>query len=38
MTDLDGDGKVSAWESNLCRICLVATMAVVFGDKVVNGV
>lgn len=38
MADLDNDGKISAWESNLCRICLVATMAVVFGDKVVNGV
>ena len=35
--DLDGDGKVSPWESNLCRICLMAALAIAFGDKVISG-
>ena len=34
--DLDGDGKVSPWESNLCRICLISALAIAFGDKLIN--
>ena len=36
--DLDGDGKVSPWESNLCRICLMTALIIAFGDKVINGI
>jgi len=35
--DLDGDGKISTWESNLCRLCLLGALAIAFGDKVING-
>lgn len=31
--DLDGDGKVSPWEANLCRICLMAALVLAFGEK-----
>ena len=34
--DLDGDGKVSPWESNLCRICLIAAITLAFGDNAVQ--
>lgn len=37
LLDLDGDGKVSPWESNLCRICLMTALIIAFGDKVING-
>jgi len=36
--DLDGDGKVSPWESNLCRICLMTALVIAFGDKVISGI
>ncbi len=38
LLDLDGDGKVSPWESNLCRICLMTALIIAFGDKVINGI
>lgn len=34
--DIDGDGKVSPWESNLCRLCLIGALAIAFGDKAIN--
>ena len=34
--DLDGDGKVSPWESNLCRICLISAIILAFGDNAVQ--
>ncbi len=34
--DLDGDGKVSPWEANLCRICLMAALVLAFGEKAVG--
>ena len=34
--DLDGDGKISPWESNLCRLCLIGALAIAFGDKAIN--
>ncbi len=34
--DLDGDGKTSPWEANLCRICLIAAIALAFGDNAVQ--
>ena len=34
--DLDGDGKVSPWESNLCRICLLSAIILAFGDNVLK--
>ena len=34
--DIDGDGKVSPWESNLCRLCLIGALVIAFGDKAIN--
>lgn len=34
--DIDGDGKISPWESNLCRLCLIGALAIAFGDKAIN--
>ena len=34
--DLDGDGKVSPWESNLCRICLISAIILAFGDNAIQ--
>ncbi len=34
--DLDGDGKISPWESNLCRICLISAIILAFGDNAVQ--
>lgn len=34
--DLDGDGKVSAWEQNICRICLMAAITLAFGKDVLS--
>ena len=34
--DLDGDGTVSAWESNLCRICLISAIILAFGDNAIQ--
>jgi len=33
MTDLDGDGKISPWEKNLCRYCLAMALVLAFGEK-----
>ena len=29
--DIDGDGKTSPWEQNLCRICITLALAMAFG-------
>ncbi len=34
--DIDGDGRISGWESNLCRLCLIGALAIAFGDKAIN--
>ncbi len=34
--DLDGDGKVSVWESNICRICLISAIILAFGDNAIQ--
>ncbi len=34
--DIDGDGNISPWESNLCRLCLIGALAIAFGDKAIN--
>ena len=34
--DLDGDGKVAPWESNLCRICLISAIVLAFGDNAIQ--
>lgn len=34
--DLDGDGLVSPWESNLCRLCLIGALMIAFGDKIIT--
>lgn len=35
--DIDGDGRISPWESNLCRMCLIGALVIAFGDKVISG-
>lgn len=34
--DIDGDGKVSPWEANLCRMCLVAALVLAFGQDALH--
>ena len=31
--DLNGDGKVTSSELNLCRMCLAAAIVIAFGDQ-----
>lgn len=31
--DIDGDGKVSPWEANLCRLCLMGMLGLAFGKE-----
>ncbi len=31
--DIDGDGKTSPWEANICKMCLLAAIVIAFGDK-----
>lgn len=31
--DIDGDGEVSPWEQNLCRLCLLAALTLAFGSR-----
>lgn len=33
--DLDGDGKSSSWEVNLCRVCITAALVLTFGEKAI---
>jgi len=34
--DLDGDGQTSPWEVKLCRVCLIAALAIAFGKEAVG--
>ena len=34
--DIDGDGKVTPSELNLCRLCLAAAIVIAFGDQVLQ--
>ncbi len=34
--DVDGDGKVSFWEANVCRICLTSAIVLAFGDNAIQ--
>ncbi len=31
--DIDGDGKVTSSEVNICRMCLAAAIVIAFGDQ-----
>jgi hypothetical protein len=31
--DIDGDGKVTPSEVNICRMCLAAAIVIAFGDQ-----
>lgn len=33
MADLDGDGKSTAWEDNICKICLLGMLALALGKE-----
>lgn len=34
--DLDGDGRVSNAEINLCKLCIGAAIIIAFGDKAIQ--
>ena len=34
--DVDGDGKVSSSEVNICRMCLAAAIVIAFGDQAIQ--
>lgn len=34
--DIDGDGKVTLSELNLCRMCLAAAIVIAFGDQAIQ--
>ncbi len=34
--DIDGDGKVTSSEVNICRMCLAAAIVIAFGDQALN--
>ena len=36
MTDLDGDGTVSPWEANICRMCLLGVLALTLGKEAIG--
>lgn len=38
MTDLDGDGQTSPWEAQICKICLLAMLALALGKEALAGV
>lgn len=35
MSDLDGDGEVSKWETHLCKLCLMGALALTFGQEAI---
>jgi len=34
--DIDGDGKVTPSEINICRMCLAAAILIAFGDQAIQ--
>lgn len=34
--DIDGDGQVSPWEKNLCKLCLMGALALTFGQEAIG--
>ena len=34
--DIDGDGRVSNAEINLCKLCIGAAIIIAFGDKAIQ--
>ena len=34
--DIDGDGKVTPSEINICRMCLAAAIVIAFGDQAIQ--
>ncbi len=34
--DIDGDGKVTPSELNICRMCLAAAIIIAFGDQAIQ--
>ena len=36
MTDIDGDGKTSQWEIDICKVCLIAMLGLAFGNELVT--
>jgi len=34
--DIDGDGKVTSSEINICRMCLAAAIVIAFGDQAIQ--
>jgi hypothetical protein len=34
--DVDGDGRISASEINLCKLCIGAAIIIAFGDKAIQ--
>lgn len=34
--DIDGDGVTSPWETNLCRLCLTAMLALALGKEMIS--
>jgi len=35
-TDIDGDGKITPSEVNICRMCLAAAIVIAFGDQAIK--
>ncbi len=34
--DVDGDGKVTSSEVNICKMCLAAAIVIAFGDQAIQ--
>jgi hypothetical protein len=34
--DVDGDGKITPSEVNICRMCLAAAILIAFGDQAIQ--
>ena len=34
--DIDGDGKISKSEINLCKLCIAAAIVIAFGDQAIQ--
>ncbi len=34
--DIDGDGKTSLWEANICRLCIMGALVLAFGKEALS--